>query len=75
MRGESEATISRISRTTLCSPGCTTEAAVISAREPISMLPKTFMMMQEWCAVTARPDSETMCGSGTPSFAQMRCTL
>ena len=68
-------TISRISRTTLGSFGCATEAAAISSCEPISMCPKTFMMMQEWWAVIARPDSETMCGSGTPSFTQMRCTL
>ena len=39
------------------------------------MWPKTFMMMQEWWAVTARPDSETRCGSGTPSFMHTRCTL
>ncbi len=39
------------------------------------MLPNTFMMMQEWCAATARPDSETMCGSGTPSLRQIRCVL
>ena len=67
--------ISRISRTTLASFGCGSEAAAISSGEPISIEPNTFMMMQAWCAVTARPDSETMCGSGTPSFTQTRCTL
>ena len=39
------------------------------------MWPKTFMMMQAWCATTARPDSETRFGSGTPSLVQTRWRL
>jgi len=59
----------------LGSLGPTVAAAAICSAEPISMWPNTFMMMQEWWAVVARPDSDTTCGSGTPSFMQTRCTL